>query len=87
MRKKGYGAVNVIFFVTIGPCTYLRYPRNGQVSVTTYDAGGVATYTCNHGFRLVGSSPRICLSNETWSGVEPICNGMFNIWLTLMAPF
>ena len=63
----------------IGSCGYLSSPRYGRVSVTTRDVGGRATYTCNSGFRLVGSSNRTCLSNGSWSGSQPICNCRFII--------
>ena len=33
----------------------------------------VATYTCNEGYNLVGSSNRSCEANQLWSGVEPVC--------------
>ena len=45
--------------------------------MTTRAVGGRATYTCNNGFRLVGSFTRTCLSNGSWSGAEPVCNCMF----------
>ena len=61
----------------IGSCGYLSRPSYGRVSVTTRDVGGRATYTCNSGFRLVGSSNRTCLSNGSWSGSQPICNCRF----------
>ena len=34
-------------------------------------------YTCKGVFRLIGSSNRTCLSDGTWSGLQPICNCMF----------
>ena len=62
-----------------GVCNYLSSPRYGRVSVTTPDVGGRATYTCNSGFILVGSSNRTCLSNGSWSGSQPICNCRLNL--------
>ena len=63
----------------LGSCRSLYSPSFGHVSVTTRDIGGKATYTCNSGFRLVGSSTRTCLSDGGWSGSEPICNCMLCI--------
>ena len=60
----------------IGTCGYLSSLRYGRVFVTNRDIGGRATYTCNSGFSLVGSSTRTCLSNGSWSGSQPICNCM-----------
>ena len=44
--------------------------------MVTWDSlapGGVATYTCNPGFILVGNNTRICGSDGTWSGMMPTC--------------
>ena len=35
--------------------------------------GGVANYTCDPGFVLVGDHTRICGSDGTWSGMAPTC--------------
>ena len=47
--------------------------------MTTRDVGGRATYTCNSGFTLVGSSTRTCLSDGSWSGSRPFCNCMLSV--------
>ncbi len=47
-------------------------PLNGRVSAS----GGTATYTCNPGYTLSGSSTRTCLTNEQWSGTAPTCNAV-----------
>ena len=60
-----------------GNCGYLSSPRHGRVSVTTRDVGDRVTYTCNSGFRLIGSSTRTCLSDGSWSGSQPICSRMY----------
>ena len=67
----------ICIFYYVGRCSYLSPPENGGVSMTTSDVGGTATYTCNSGFRLIGSSNRTCLSNGIWSGSQPICNSKF----------
>ena len=35
--------------------------------------GNVATYTCDNGYQLSGSSQRTCSSNGQWNGVAPHC--------------
>ena len=35
--------------------------------------GSTATYKCDNGFLLVGTTTRECLSNGHWSGNAPIC--------------
>ena len=54
-------------------CERLQDIRNGQVDLSGRTVGSTATYSCNRGFVLVGSSTRICQSNGQWSGSEPSC--------------
>ena len=44
-----------------------------MVEWDTLAPGGVANYTCDPGFILVGDRTRICGSDGTWSGVPPVC--------------
>ena len=56
-------------------CGSLTNPANGRVS----HSGGTtfrktATYSCNRGYNLVGSSTRTCQSTRRWSGSTPTCS-------------
>ena len=65
-----------IFFTSAVDCGTLTNPANGKVSYTgrtTY--GQTATYSCNTGYNLVGSSTHTCLATGMWSGSEPTCQG------------
>eukprot|EP00058_Branchiostoma_floridae_P019747 XP_002605237.1 hypothetical protein BRAFLDRAFT_92290 [Branchiostoma floridae] len=53
-------------------CTKLTPPANGAVTGPNY-YGNMATFTCNPGYKLVGTSTRTCQSDGTWSGGSPIC--------------
>ena len=57
-------------------CGSLSNIENGRVSFPSTSVGSVATYTCNRGFELIGSSRRTCQSNGQWSGREPVCTGL-----------
>ena len=50
---------------------------NGDVSVGMTTFGNVATYSCDPGYDLhPDNSIRICQANVTWSGMDPLCQGM-----------
>ncbi len=51
-------------------CPTLFSPLNGRVSASR----GTATYSCNTGYTLSGSSTRTCQTNEQWSGAAPTCS-------------
>ena len=58
-------------------CGTLNDPANGRVSHTpgtTFEQ--TATYNCNTGYNLVGSSTRTCQASGAWSGSAPTCQGV-----------
>ena len=58
-------------------------PSNGDVSLSaSTKLGSIATYTCDTGYNLVGSSKRTCQAEGRWSGELPSCEGK----LTLLLP-
>ena len=55
-------------------CGLPSYPNNGVVSVSGSGYEAVATYTCQIGYHLVGSSNRTCQeATEMWSEPVPTC--------------
>ena len=61
-------------------CENLMNPLNGQVSTTTLNHGGVATYECSVGYVIEGTATRMCEGNGTWSANAPICKSKL-LWL------
>lgn len=63
-----------IFCIITGPvqCHRLVDPENGDVKFQQ-SVGSTAVYTCNRGFRLIGSDRRTCQKNGVWSGQQPTC--------------
>ena len=64
--------VHLLLYIVI-MCPPLPPIDNGMVEVSDLFPGGVATYTCDPGFILVGDPTRICRDDGTWSGEEPTC--------------
>ncbi|KAI8498226.1 hypothetical protein Bbelb_241700, partial [Branchiostoma belcheri] len=55
-------------------CSPLSHPTNGFV--TGYNSyGDVVNFTCEPGYKLVGTSSLTCLSDGTWDGTSPTCTG------------
>ena len=44
-----------------------------EIKVLSSTFGSVVNHTCNEGFRLLGASERVCLSNGSWSAPVPRC--------------
>ena len=70
-------------------CEDLTDPADGEVSINDASRveGSTATYTCNAGFLMSGSSQRVCQESGMWSGVVPICLGIHEYydWLSYLA--
>jgi len=58
---------------TVTMCPSLTAPSNGDVSVSSQVAGGVAQYECNTGYVLSGGATRNCQGNGSWTGTAPTC--------------
>ena len=54
-------------------CSGLSNPLNGRVSISTDTPGGIATYSCNSGYELVGTERRTCQNDGQWSDRAPTC--------------
>lgn len=54
-------------------CGPLENPENGNVFVFGTTFWSFASYSCFTGYRLIGSSFRICLGSGIWSGSAPTC--------------
>ena len=68
---------DVVLLLTVVNCGIPANPANGQVSHTAGTTlGQTATYSCNTGYNLVGSSTRTCQATRVWSGNAPICQGV-----------
>ena len=53
-------------------CDPLDKPEHGDVEATG-TVGGIATYSCDDGYVLIGMDERVCEANFEWSGLAPTC--------------
>jgi len=55
---------------------------NGEMKLpsNTTHFGSAVIYECSSGYKLVGTSRRLCLENGTWSGYDPHCRGMLRCY-------
>ena len=60
----------IFYFSDAQDCTP-TVPSNGAVTPTTVTDGSDATYTCDSGYTLDGTSPLTCSSGNL--GTEPTC--------------
>ena len=54
-------------------CSSLSAPTRGKVSSPQTSYGSIATFNCDTGYRVQGSSALTCTANATWNGSEPTC--------------
>ena len=69
--------IYIYIYLIVVNCGTLNDPANGRVHHTGGTTlGRTATYSCNIGYNLVGSTTRTCQATGMWSGSAPTCQGM-----------
>lgn len=62
-------------FLTAKDCGTLAVPLNGSINGRETTFPNEATFNCDEGFILNGSTVRRCQSDGTWSGIHTSCHG------------
>ena len=58
-------------------CPDPGFPINGRRNGTTTKFGDIITFSCNDGYKLVGSAQIECVASKSWFGNIPTCEGNF----------
>ena len=58
-------------------CKYPGDLTDGNRTGNDFTYGNNVSFTCRHGYRLIGSSTRTCQASGTWSGSNVFCNGRY----------
>ncbi|KAJ0013128.1 hypothetical protein NQD34_017463 [Periophthalmus magnuspinnatus] len=64
---------------TVVTCGFLSPPTNGRKNGTAYLQGSRVILSCDDGYKLKGSSERVCLANGQWSGQDTVCAKPSNV--------
>ncbi len=68
------GDRKLVAYSTAINCGHLTDPANGQVDTSSGTIfGSTATYSCDSGYTLSGSSSRTCEDDGLWTQSEPVC--------------
>ena len=59
----------------------LKAPEMGNVTISGYDVGSFASFTCMEGYRLIWSTQQDCMLSGEWSGSSPFCKGIYIVSL------
>ena len=68
------GIMYMYIFLPVLSCDAPDSVQNGNASWKETYVGSIALYSCDIGYRLVGSTTRICKSTTTWSPSAPYCS-------------
>jgi Sushi repeat (SCR repeat) len=58
-------------------CSPVKTPANGRLQISKISYKGIARFSCDDGFELIGSDSISCTENGTWSGDIPRCKSIF----------
>ena len=65
-------------FISVKTCPALPRPKNGNMICDKdgFPFSTVCRFTCDTGYKLVGSRKRECLAIAAWTGINTRCRGI-----------
>ena len=64
--------INKYMIVSVIRCPALNKPLNGRKSENRYWPGTIVRFSCNNGFKLVGSEITRCSEIGEWTNITPV---------------
>ena len=67
------------FLGSVARCPSLAAVEDGTLVMPDTIPGTTATFSCNDGFVMSGSTSVVCQNDGSWNGSAPTCRGDYNI--------
>ena len=67
--------IDVCYHIDSVKCEDPGKPENSIRFLSSKSVNSIVKYKCKEGFRLTGSSYRVCQASGKWSGIAPRCLG------------
>ena len=75
--------VTYVCFYIVKSCPVLVAPTNGMKDSNDTSCDSTVEFSCDACYELMANSQLTCLTNQTWSGKEPNCNGQCTLGCVL----
>ena len=69
--------VQQFFYIYTEICSPLMTPLNGHINYNSTTFSSLAYYSCNIGYKIIGTNVLQCVEEGLWNNTPPTCQGIF----------